>query len=367
MMMNRTTRTILVIAAVLLLAAPVFAVTVTVDWQWARNDAAVQYFRYQLNGEAPDGWTVVGGDVLSCSYEGLDGSLSHTLYLQQSYDGMVWSASASVSSDPVVPSEPVVEAPVVEAPVVEETPAPVAEPEPAQGAEEPVAEAPEESAPATESSGIQESLPSSSTTTAATLVSAEPVSGAADASSEASSVPTDPVSEPKLFTFNLGLAGGMPLDGIGSGSIDQALDANIKLNFENILVAGPVGFDIRAALGVEADPLYALSDISFDNVFSLSKYRKSAYFDLMVGGNVDLGPTTLYLAGGARLLGQWGFGPDPLFSVSSMNCYVQPTALLGLRFNIGSVFSIGIEGQYVYFFEANSHSVTPRLTLGFSF
>ena len=118
---------ILMIAALLIaLALPLFAVQATVDWQWEMNDPDVQYFRYQLDSESEDGWTVVPADVLSYSQSGLDGSRSYTLYLQQSYDGINWSASASAASEPAVPAEaeftaePAVTEETVEIPVVEE-------------------------------------------------------------------------------------------------------------------------------------------------------------------------------------------------------------------------------------------------------
>ena len=60
-------------------ALPVFAVQVTVDWNWAKNDSAVQYFRYQLDGEADDGWTVVPSNVTNESVRGLGGAKSYTL------------------------------------------------------------------------------------------------------------------------------------------------------------------------------------------------------------------------------------------------------------------------------------------------
>ena len=118
---------ILMIAALLIaLALPLFAVQATVDWQWEMNDPDVQYFRYQLDSESEDGWTVVPADVLSYSQSGLDGSRSYTLYLQQSYDGINWSASASAASEPAVPAEaeftaePAVAEETEEIPVVEE-------------------------------------------------------------------------------------------------------------------------------------------------------------------------------------------------------------------------------------------------------
>ncbi len=124
----KSRKLIVLIALIMLLVTPVFAAKVAVTWEWLLADPDVQYFRYQLGGEDPTGWTVVTSDVTYYEESDLDGTQSYTLYLQQSYDGIYWSASASATSEPVVPEVPAVEAPVVvaeEEPVVE---VPVEEP-----------------------------------------------------------------------------------------------------------------------------------------------------------------------------------------------------------------------------------------------
>ena len=114
-------RALLLAAVLFAMTLPLFAVSVTVEWNWVQNDSDVRYFRYQVDGEAEDGWTVVDSSVTNYTAKGLDGSQSYTLYLQQSYDGVYWSQSASSVSQPVVPQTAEVEEPVVtEEPAVAE-------------------------------------------------------------------------------------------------------------------------------------------------------------------------------------------------------------------------------------------------------
>ena len=85
-----------------------------VTWTWYENDPMVGYYRYQIDAEEPDNWTVVDWSVTEVSVT-LDVSVVHTLYLQQSYDGILWSASSSTDSEVFVEEElpqPVEEEPV---------------------------------------------------------------------------------------------------------------------------------------------------------------------------------------------------------------------------------------------------------------
>ena len=75
-----------------------FALDASVVWYWYRNDRAVKYYRYQLDGEDDDNWTVVSSNVLEISLD-VDVSVSHVLYLQQSYDGIHWSESSYAESE----------------------------------------------------------------------------------------------------------------------------------------------------------------------------------------------------------------------------------------------------------------------------
>ena len=124
--------TVLVVVPALVFAAPV-----VITWEWLLEDPMVTTFRYQLDGEDEANWTVVDSFVTSYTEYDLDGSVPHTLYLQQSYDGINFSGSALSVADPLddfeeeVFEEPVSEEPVVvaEEPADVEEPAAVEEPE----------------------------------------------------------------------------------------------------------------------------------------------------------------------------------------------------------------------------------------------
>ncbi len=62
-----------------------------VIWSWGCEEN-VNYFRYQLNGQDPEGWTVVDGSVTSVQLETKGGDV---LYVQSSFDSETWSNSGS--------------------------------------------------------------------------------------------------------------------------------------------------------------------------------------------------------------------------------------------------------------------------------
>ena len=87
-------RRILVLLSALLILSSLSAGTMTAEWEWLLDDPDVTVYRYQLDGEDPDGWTEVSGDTDSGTIENLDAEKEYTLYLQRSYDGVNWSGSA---------------------------------------------------------------------------------------------------------------------------------------------------------------------------------------------------------------------------------------------------------------------------------
>lgn len=130
--MKKLTKVIFIIALLAMVVLPLSAKkTMNVSWEWLLSDPDVTAYRYQLNGEAEDGWTVVDGKTSVYTATGLDPYSDYTLYLQCSYDGINWSESASSTAyallkleeeTPVVETAPQ-EAVVEEAPVeAEETP-----------------------------------------------------------------------------------------------------------------------------------------------------------------------------------------------------------------------------------------------------
>ena len=133
----------LLLVALVLFTVSLFAAPVVVTWEWMLEDPNVTTFRYQVDGEEPDGWIVVDSSVTSYTVKGLDGSKAYTLYLQQSYDGENFSGSAQAISEPMFPAEPEVTMAEAE-PVIEEVVEPaiveeevvVAEAEPVVVAEE---------------------------------------------------------------------------------------------------------------------------------------------------------------------------------------------------------------------------------------
>ena len=90
---------VLLAAIVLLISAfALCAAEADVTWVWFENDPNVQFYRYQIDGEDDDNWTVVDFFVTEVTVT-LDVAELHTLYLQQSYDGIHWSASSFTESE----------------------------------------------------------------------------------------------------------------------------------------------------------------------------------------------------------------------------------------------------------------------------
>lgn len=101
--MKRSLRLFLMITMVLLLCTTgqLFAEEISITWEWDVANEDVVAFRYQLDGEEPDKWTVVDTSVTSYTLGPIEDTSFHILYLQQSYDREQWSASATMVYDPV--------------------------------------------------------------------------------------------------------------------------------------------------------------------------------------------------------------------------------------------------------------------------
>ena len=123
--MKRLSKVLFALAVILLIALPLSAAkSMNVTWSWLLNDPYVTSYRYQLDGESEDGWTVVDGTTSSYQATGLDPYKDYTLYLQCTYDGKIWSDSATSTAYALLQVEEIVEdLPVVEevAPVEAET------------------------------------------------------------------------------------------------------------------------------------------------------------------------------------------------------------------------------------------------------
>ncbi len=144
--MKTSVRMALVFTIVLLMSTivPLIAQSISITWEWDAADEEVVAFRYQVNAEDPEGWTVVDSSVTEFTVGPVDDTSYYTLYLQQSYDGENWSPSALVAYDPeefgVLLPEPTVEPVVIDEPVVVAQPVedtqPVEEPMPVEIPEE---------------------------------------------------------------------------------------------------------------------------------------------------------------------------------------------------------------------------------------
>ena len=94
---GRIVRRLVVLSLVLLV--PLFSLSsASLTWSWNLHDEDISFYRYQLNSEDDDGWTVVDSTVTSVSLE--SDSESDTLYVQASRDGIIWSESGHATFVP---------------------------------------------------------------------------------------------------------------------------------------------------------------------------------------------------------------------------------------------------------------------------
>lgn len=85
-------------AAVIVLTVVLSTVSsLDVRWNWSGDHGDIGYFRYQLNGEDEDGWTVVDGSVMQAVTPDICPEEENTFHLQSSYDGETWSSYAPVT------------------------------------------------------------------------------------------------------------------------------------------------------------------------------------------------------------------------------------------------------------------------------
>lgn len=116
---------VLCLALALICTASLFAALANVTWTWYENDPDVMFYRYQVDSQDDGGWTVVDSSVNEVTLL-LDVSQVHSLYLQQSYDGELWSPSSVVESEIFTDfgknndEEPAIEETVTEETVAEE-------------------------------------------------------------------------------------------------------------------------------------------------------------------------------------------------------------------------------------------------------
>lgn len=335
---------------VLAIVVPAFA-TVNVTWEWVLEDPEVQYFRYQLGGEAADGWTVVPSDTTSYELQDVDGSVAYTLYLQQSYDGKNWSSSAFAVSTPLtpeVPSEPVttVEEAVV-APVEEEVGGVVA---PVEEAVAPVEEAVVEEVAPVEEAVVEEPAPAEEA-----VVVEEPVVAKTKANSFKTTLD---FSAGTIFRFEPNTA---------IKACNKGVKFNIGLGFENI-----VRFGSHSGLGLWLDGFGIFDNIhkqpSFGDYFQISNYGKEAGVDALLTYNFSTDHFKMILGGGAdfRLSPTYADGSFTVFKKSMLWSW-DIVGQLQARWQINNLFSLSLLGNYGYNLKNNVHEAGAALSMGFSF
>lgn len=325
---------IALLTALVVVPAIVFAAPVVVTWEWMLEDPMVTTFRYQLDGEDEANWTVVDSFVTSYTEVGLDGDVPHTLYLQQSYDGINFSGSAISVAEPLLDAEyeSFAEEVFDEAPeaVVDEAPEAVAE------------EAPE-------------TIP-------------VPVAKPAKVKPESRYYTTITLGG----TFDYQLANQMPTYSMYN------VKAGVGLNLNNL-----VTFNKAMGLGVDIDVAYSpymkltkgwtqmfkdIKNFEFDDFF------KSFDHALDVSAAVMLNMHSSKVAFDLGVGGFFIWGPD-LANVAGDNMLFGPLAKASLAYRFNETVSLGVSGKFGIAFSANNYKpledlpmfVEGNLFVGFSF
>lgn len=437
---------ILVMALVL---SPIFAIQVmNVTWQWSLDDKDVTAYRYQLNSESDEGWTVVGGDVSSYNAESLDPYTDYTLYLQASYDGSLWSESA-VSTAKAMLKQPVAVEDTMDVfgntvtirvydssieityPASAVTPddakafldyvngkysdylsgatyeisegetvltlpaamseedkpaviaifkaevnnyiaslsAPVAEEPKAVVAEEPKVETPApEPAPAVVEEPKAEPAPAPETKPVSSVVAALETNTSAKAKNS-------------NFRFSMipTLGAEYRFDSFSSFEKDNVYPrAAIAFDFANIIPIGrSFGLGLRSDISVGLIPQnnYSAFD-SFKSVFKPDNWMEDTTADLKLTATVSTKSFNFYVGGGVgysiinpKVEGEYAerYGHSLGTLTSYFSTAWGPTGVIGMRFYMGKLFSLGLEGSYRYLLPADKHYVSANLAFGFTF
>lgn len=336
-------RASILIALLLVVVAGAFALDATVTWSWSQNDPDVKYFRYQLDGEEEDKWTVVDADVLSASYD-IDVSVEHALYLQQSYDGANWSASSHTVSAAV--EDETLQAAAAEVPeTAETTEVPVEGSEPAaEPAAEPVVE------PAAE---VAETAPEAQNEEVQAPVEEPAVQEAPVEEISAKEAPkAAPAVYPARSRIDLGAVYG---NTIPFNADRHLVGASLGYTFL-FGRTGSFGFGakIQAAAYTGLDTFKDLKNISIEafkgtlDVMLVADYAVSSWMDLYlgVGGEVSA----------------------PLSALESYTAGVA--AQLGARFRLGNVFGFGLEVTDCYSLypeTSKGNAINAKAYLSFEF
>ena len=191
-----------------------------------------------------------------------------------------------------------------------------------------------------------------------------------------------PEEEDSPFAFSLLVRGGVASSFDTSFSFSDTIfaEAGLGFDFSRILPIGDhFGFGLRSDLLVDfvpkANGKWDLEDnLQYFNVFN---YAEMTSIDLKLTMDIVAGPVDIYVGGGA------GFAIGNPHDNSVISEYLQlgtfsigsvrfsmdwfASAIAGIRFYIGDVFSIGAEVNYRYMVESNKHMGSADLVLGFTF
>ncbi|WP_320121604.1 hypothetical protein [uncultured Sphaerochaeta sp.] len=393
---------ITVLAVLILLPAFLFAVPVVVTWEWLLEDPLVTTFRYQVDGEEENNWTVVDSSVTSYTERGLDGTVDHALYLQQSYDGVHFSGSAISIAEamfppeeevPVVASEPV---PAVEEMVAEE-PVPVAEEivaeEPAEEvvpvAEEIVAEEPAEEVVPVAEEVVAEEPAEEVVPVAEEVVAEEPaeemVPVAVEAATEEPTEEVVPVAEapPQAVEekkevesrsrTTLTMGGTFNFQSPALNSYHRFnLQAELGLHMENL-----VTFNDSLGMGVDLGLAYspyllngwrAVVDdvIAFDIGAAFANFDQAGTISVAPMLNISMGKTDFDIGLGGFLT--WG----PGLATDSGDAFLYGAfAKAALEYHFNKTFSMGASAKYGLILSEGTSSMPQfaegTVYMGFSF
>jgi hypothetical protein len=393
---------IALLAALVLLPAVLFAVPVVVTWEWLLEDPMVTTFRYQVNGEDDDKWTVVDSSVTSHTERGLDGTIAHTLYLQQSYDGIHFSDSAisvaepmfpAIEEMPVIAEEPVVVAePETAAPVAEEMPVVASAQEIALPVEEEIIPVAEEIAPVTEEVvpvaeeviASEEIAPIAEEPVIVAEQAAEPVEPAPEAvvaaQPEPVAAPVEPVEPPKAK------------DESRYYTTISLVEQSIGKILHFLPTAGLTSSRSRSAVE-QPDDLQQVSGFGVDVDLMYSPYKASTYgwrtavqdvfkFDFATAfGNLDHALTISVAPMLNMEFGKVAFdlGVGGFFTYGSSLATTDGDSMLygafakaALEYKFNKSFSMGVSGKYGFILSEGDLSSAPQFAegtvyMGFSF
>ncbi len=360
--MNRIKGILLFFLLMLAVVGPLAAADVDITWEWLNIDPDVAFFRYQVDSEAEDGWTIVPSDVTTYTAEMLDGSQSYALYLQQSYDGIWWSESAVSYSEPLMEEEVFEEeafvddtaddaAFVAEEAVIAEEVSPVEE--------APVAEEAPVEEPAAEEAPAEETAP------------AEEAPAPAEEAAPAEEVPAAPVEvKDNNFHFIFGLEGGA----IANVAHDRyVVNGGFALNFVNI---ANKKVDFTIGLGGFGGPTMGWKDFVKDEIGSFykpSKYDKGFYAEALLGTHFDLGQKAIFgVAVGPRFvlgvedkLVLKGLSDNTVRDGYSTDYGVSAQAYI--RYQVTRKVGLGLAGFYYYMVESEDSQFGGKASLTYRF